>query len=118
MCGIAGILNTRLDHVPGLEPGLPAMQCLLRHRGPDGEGAWVHANGHAGFAHQWLSIIDLSASGAQPMTDGAGNWITYNGEIYNYLELRQELGEENFVGHSDTEVILRAWRRWGRDCVT
>src|SRR5262245_408697 len=112
MCGIAGVLDTRLEHVPGLESRLDAMQGLLRHRGPDGDGVWVHASGQVGFAHQRLTIIDLSDTGAQPMTDGAGNWITYNGEIYNYLELRHELGEEHFVGHSDTEVILRAWRRW------
>ena len=118
MCGIAGIVNTRLECVPGLESGLRAMQGLLRHRGPDGAGVWTHPNEQIGFAHQRLSIIELSAAGAQPMTDGGGNWITYNGEIYNYVELREELGEENFVGHSDTEVILRAWRRWGRDCVS
>ena len=118
MCGIAGIVNTRLECVPGLESGLRAMQGLLRHRGPDGAGVWTHPNAQIGFAHQRLSIIELSVAGAQPMTDGAGNWITYNGEIYNYVELREELGEENFVGHSDTEVILRAWRRWGRDCVS
>jgi asparagine synthase (glutamine-hydrolysing) len=117
MCGIAGVLDTRLEYVPGLESRLGAMQGLLRHRGPDGEGIWLHPGGQVGFAHQRLTIIDLSASGAQPMTDGAGNWITYNGEIYNYLELREELGEDTFVGHSDTEVILRAWRRWGPDCV-
>ena len=118
MCGIAGIVDTRLEYVPGLESRLRAMQDLLRHRGPDGAGVWTHPNEQIGFAHQRLSIIELSAAGAQPMTDGAGNWITYNGEIYNYVELREELGEENFVGHSDTEVILRAWRRWGRDCVS
>jgi len=118
MCGIAGIVDTRLEYVPGLESRLRAMQDLLRHRGPDGAGVWTHPNEQIGFAHQRLSIIELSAAGAQPMTDGAGNWITYNGEIYNYVELREELGEEHFVGHSDTEVILRAWRRWGRDCVS
>src|SRR5439155_6943445 len=118
MCGIAGVLDTGLEYVPGLESRLGAMQGLLRHRGPDGSGTWMHSNRHVGFAHQRLSIIDLSPAGAQPMTDGAGNWITYNGEIYNYLELREELGEHTFTGHSDTEVILRAWRRWGRDCVS
>ena len=118
MCGIAGIVDTRLEYVPGLESRLRAMQDLLRHRGPDGAGVWTHPNEQIGFAHQRLSIIELSVAGAQPMTDGESNWITYNGEIYNYLELREELGEEHFVGHSDTEVILRAWRRWGRDCVS
>lgn len=93
------------------------MSHLLRHRGPDGEGAWQHPKGHVGFAHQRLSIIDLSENGAQPMTDRAGNWLICNGEIYNYRELRKELGEEKFASHSDTEVILFAYRKWGADCV-
>ena len=63
------------------------MNRLLAHRGPDGEGAWIHGRGHVGFAHRRLEIIDLE-TGHQPMHDGDGNWITYNGEIYNYLELR------------------------------
>ena len=94
------------------------MNHVLRHRGPDGQGIWEHERGHVGFAHLRLSIIDLSAAGAQPMTDGHGNWITYNGEIYNYQELRAELGASEFRSHSDTEVILRAYRKWGPDCVT
>jgi asparagine synthase (glutamine-hydrolysing) len=118
MCGIAGVLDTRLECVPGLESRLGTMERLLRHRGPDGEGQWMHPRGQVGFAHQRLSIIDLSPAGAQPMSDGAGNWVVYNGEIYNYVELREELGTANFTSHSDTEVILRAWRRWGRDCVS
>lgn len=118
MCGIAGILGTHLEYIPDLDPKLAVMQALLRHRGPDGAGIWKHPNGHVGFAHQRLSIIDLSPAGAQPMTDSAGNWITYNGEIYNYVELREELGPDNFTGNSDTEVILCAWRRWGRECVS
>ena len=93
------------------------MNDLLRHRGPDGEGTWQHARRCAGFAHRRLSIIDLS-TGDQPMTDPAGNWITYNGEIYNYIELREELGAANFKTTSDTEVILAAYRKWGADCVT
>src|SRR5207302_1904308 len=55
--------------------------------------------------------------GAQPMTDGAGNWVTFNGEIYNYVELRREIGLEHFRTHSDTEVILQAYRKWGEQCV-
>jgi asparagine synthase (glutamine-hydrolysing) len=68
----------------------------------------------AAFAHRRLSIIDL-VSGDQPMTDGAGNWITFGGEIYNYIELRGRLGKERFVTGSDTEVILRAYREWGEE---
>ena len=71
---------------------------------------------HVGFGHRRLSIIDLD-SGAQPMSDASGNWVTYNGEIYNYLELRDELGRETFRTTSDTEVLLAAYRRWGADCV-
>jgi asparagine synthase (glutamine-hydrolysing) len=88
------------------------MSDLIRHRGPDGEGYWVHPRGHAGFAHRRLSIIDLT-TGDQPMTDGSGNWITYNGEIYNYRDLRDELGADSFRTTSDTEVILAGYRRWG-----
>jgi len=117
MCGIAGVLNLSLTEIPNLERRLEAMNQLLRHRGPDGEGAWQHERRSVGLAHRRLSIIDL-ATGDQPMTDAAGNWITYNGEVYNYIELREELGAENFQTTSDTEVVLAAYRRWGKDCVT
>ncbi len=116
MCGIAGALSLPLTEIPNLGGRLAAMNKLLAHRGPDGEGAWQHERRAAGFAHRRLSIIDLS-TGDQPMTDPAGNWITYNGEIYNYIELRDELGAENFQTTSDTEVILHAYRKWGADCV-
>ena len=92
------------------------MNDVQAHRGPDGHAIWQHASGHVGFAHRRLSIIDLS-TGDQPMTDGAGSWISYNAEIYNYVELRQELGSHNFRTTSDTEVALRAYQRWGPDCV-
>jgi asparagine synthase (glutamine-hydrolysing) len=92
------------------------MNDLQQHRGPDGDGIWQHPQQHVGFAHRRLSIIDLH-TGQQPMHDESGNWVTYNGEIYNYLELRAELGAEQFVSSSDTEVILRAYRKWGKDCV-
>jgi len=117
MCGIAAIFDTSVQPVADLRPKLRAMNHLLRHRGPDGEGTWQHPHGHVGFAHRRLSIIDLSAAASQPMTDGTGNWVTYNGEIYNYLELRDELGREKFVTTSDTEVILHAYRKWGAECV-
>jgi asparagine synthase (glutamine-hydrolysing) len=116
MCGIAGALSLSTAEIPNLERRIEVMNDLLRHRGPDGEGTWHHARRCAGFAHRRLSIIDLS-TGDQPMTDPAGNWITYNGEIYNYIELREELGAANFKTTSDTEVILAAYRKWGADCV-
>ena len=92
------------------------MNDLLRHRGPDGEATWVHDHGVAAFAHRRLAIIDLD-SGDQPMTDGGGNWVTHNGEIYNYIELRGLLGKDRFHTSSDTEVILRAYRQWGEGCL-
>jgi asparagine synthase (glutamine-hydrolysing) len=100
-----------------LDRKLEVMNHLLRHRGPDGEGTWRHPKEGVGFAHRRLSIIDLKETGRQPMTDRSGNWVIFNGEIYNYIELRQELGKHNFVTDSDTEVILFAYRKWGRDCV-
>ncbi len=93
------------------------MNRLQRHRGPDGDTVWLHERATVGFAHRRLSIIDL-VSGDQPMRDDAGNWITYNGEIYNYLELRDEIGRERFSTTSDTEVILRSYQKWGDDCLT
>jgi asparagine synthase (glutamine-hydrolysing) len=117
MCGIGVILS--LDdrrRLANPEAALATMNRLLAHRGPDGEGAWIHDARHVAFAHRRLEIIDL-ATGDQPMRDEDGNWITYNGEIYNYLELRRELGESAFRTTSDTEVVLRAYRRWGPSCV-
>lgn len=116
MCGMAGALNLSYQPIPQLGRTLRVMNDLQKHRGPDGQGQWEHAHGHVGLAHRRLSIIDIGA-GAQPMTDHAGNWLVFNGEIYNYVELRQELGENLFRTSSDTEVILQAYRKWGRDCL-
>ena len=116
MCGFGVILNLSDAPVGELEGRLAVMNRLLAHRGPDGEGAWLHPARHVGLAFRRLAIIDL-ATGDQPMHDGAGNWIAYNGEIYNYIELRRELGEAEFRTTSDTEVVLRAYRRWGPACV-
>ena len=116
MCGIAGIITLSSAPVRGLGSALQTMNGLLRHRGPDGEGLWQHPRGHVGFAHRRLSIIDLT-TGEQPMQGEGGDWIVYNGEIYNYIELREELGREQFRTSSDTEVILHAYRRWGPECV-
>jgi asparagine synthase (glutamine-hydrolysing) len=116
MCGVAGALALNHQPLPQLGAMLGVMNDLQKHRGPDGEGRWQHPHQHVGLAHCRLSIIDLG-TGAQPMTDGSGNWLVFNGEIYNYIELRQELGPENFRTTSDTEVILRAYRKWGAGCV-
>jgi asparagine synthase (glutamine-hydrolysing) len=114
MCGIAGIING------GSPDALARMARMLAHRGPDDQGVKWFSGRHSGLAHRRLSIIDLSSAGHQPMRNHDGNrWITYNGEIYNYLELRQELAGRGhqFISHSDTEVILAAYDEWGADCV-
>jgi asparagine synthase (glutamine-hydrolysing) len=116
MCGFAGELNTRGR--PDRE-AVERMAETMRSRGPDGAGAWT-GDGVA-LAHRRLKIIDLSSTGDQPMTDSAhGLTIVFNGCIYNHRELRRELEQagEHFVSTSDTEVILKAYARWGRGCVT
>jgi len=123
MCGIFGIVSREGD--VSRDVLTRALKCLA-HRGPDDSGAVVVDGSSAppcqlGFAHTRLSIIDLSPLGHQPMQDPAtGNWIVFNGEIYNFRELRKELegvGVE-FKSHSDTEVILAAYRVWGESCLT
>ncbi len=118
MCGIAGIVALDAQPVPALLPGLRVMNRLQTHRGPDDEGTWTDATGTVGFGHRRLTIIDLSAAAHQPMTAPNETVITYNGEIYNYLELRREFsGSWDFRTHSDTETILAAYARHGVDCV-
>jgi|tagenome__1003787_1003787.scaffolds.fasta_scaffold20989342_7 asparagine synthase (glutamine-hydrolysing) len=116
MCGIGGAVSLSLNPLRNAQGTVELMNDLLRHRGPDGEATWVHDHGVAAFAHRRLAIIDLD-SGDQPMTDGGGNWLTHNGEIYNYIELRGLLGKDRFHTSSDTEVILRAYRQWGEGCL-
>jgi len=116
MCGIAGIWNE--GGVVDLAL-VRAMTAALRHRGPDGRGDWGNATGTVGFGHARLAIIDLSAAGAQPMVaDDAGLAITFNGEIYNYQELRERLATNwCFRSETDTEVILAGFHRWGTGVV-
>jgi asparagine synthase (glutamine-hydrolysing) len=112
MCGIAGVLN--LDGKPASPDVLKRMTDAIAHRGPDGEGAY--ADGNVGLGHRRLAIIDLSPGGHQPMATRDGRYvITYNGEIYNYRELRRELEGlgHAFASRSDTEVLLAAWTQWG-----
>ena len=116
MCGICGVINKKHEPIPNLTGMVNTMNDLIAHRGPDGEGTWLHSSGSVGFGHRRLSIIDLQ-TGDQPMTDESGCWIIYNGEIYNYIELRRELGQEQFKTTSDTEVILKAYQKWGEACV-
>ena len=89
----------------------------LTHRGPNDRGTWIDAEAGIGFGHRRLSIIDISAAGHQPMTSTSGRYVlTYNGEIYNHLDLRAELevgGQIEWRGHSDTETLLAAIEQWG-----
>ena len=116
MCGIAGqyCFNGRTP-----DPGLLArMSARLVHRGPDGEGSRIC--GTVGLVHRRLSIIDLSEEGLQPMTNEDGTlWLVFNGEIYNFIELRDELVKKGhrFHSQSDTEVILHAYEEWGVGCL-
>lgn len=115
MCGIAGCVNWSGEPIDRL--CLERMIGSLRHRGPDAEGIFV--DGSVGLAHARLSIIDI-AGGRQPMTNEDGSlWITFNGEIFNYIELRSELQEcgHRFATRSDTEVILHAYEEKGERCV-
>ena len=115
MCGIAGFLTTGAPR-PGrdLEARLWRMIATVRHRGPDDEGVWT--NGQAGLAHARLSIIDPTPAGHQPMASADGTvWISFNGEIYNFAEIRRELDSLGYLfrSRSDTEVIVNGWHAWG-----
>ena len=117
MCGIAGIFNS--NGAPVVQGTLKAMTDAIAHRGPDGEGFWV--DGNIGFGHRRLAILDLSDAAHQPMKSRDGKVVLiYNGEIYNFRELRRELEEEgyNFRSSGDTEVVLNAYHAWGTDCIT
>jgi asparagine synthase (glutamine-hydrolysing) len=107
MCGIAGIYNLNQSQVS--LTNLKKMTEVITHRGPDGEGHWLNSNGTVGFGHRRLSIIDLTENGKQPMHYADGRYtITFNGEIYNYIELKNELRLKGyqFISDSDTEVLL------------
>jgi len=117
MCGIAGILSA--DAAKITPQRLKAMSDAIAHRGPDGEGLWTSGGGLAGLAHRRLSIIDLSAAGAQPMHYLHRYTIIHNGELYNYLELRHLLQTKGYTFYSqtDTEVIVAAFDHFGADCL-
>lgn len=113
MCGIVALAG-----LGWTEPQLDAMVRAQRHRGPDGTGAHISASGRAALGHNRLSIIDLSEAGAQPMSTPDGRlWLTFNGEIYNYLELREALSDYPFRSRSDSEVLLAAYQKWGPACL-
>ncbi len=116
MCGIAGITGKNWNRSQ-----LESMVSVQRHRGPDSSGISMiedGEDGRTGLGHNRLSIIDLSPAGSQPMINNDGTvQIVFNGEIYNYLELRAELADYDFRSHSDTEVILAAYEKWGQSCL-
>lgn len=116
MCGIAGIFNTNGEPVSPVT--LRRMTDAIAHRGPDGEG--FYSDRFVALGHRRLSIIDLSSAGHQPMVSVDGDVVlSYNGEIYNFQELRLELEAlgHPFRSRTDSEVVLNAWRQWGPECV-
>lgn len=118
VCGISGLISKKQLHefIPDF---ILKMNQAIAHRGPNGEGAYYYEN--IGFGHRRLSILDLSEGGHQPMTYNDKQYvITYNGEIYNYIELKKELEQlgYGFKSLTDTEVILAAYAEWGQDCVS
>ena len=116
MCGFAGI--ARRTGVAREE--VEAMAGAIAHRGPDDHDAWISSDGSLGLAHRRLSVIDTGPAGRQPMASSDGRFrIVFNGEIYNYRELRDELGARGvrFRTASDTEVLLEAYRAWGAGCL-
>jgi asparagine synthase (glutamine-hydrolysing) len=118
MCGIAGLLRAGGGDDSALAGYAKRMADALRHRGPDAGGVWTNAAAGVAFGHRRLSILDLSEAGAQPMRSECGRFtVTFNGEIYNHLEIRAELetcgAAPNWRGHSDTETLLYAVRQWG-----
>ncbi|AXO13642.1 asparagine synthase (glutamine-hydrolyzing) [Thalassospira indica] len=118
MCGLIGIASrTRVENRDWLTKGRDAMS----HRGPDDAGEWWSKDFRVGLGHRRLAIIDLSEKGHQPMVDdGKRITVVFNGEIYNYSELRSNLIAKNFVfqSHSDTEVLLNAYAAWGENCLS
>jgi asparagine synthase (glutamine-hydrolysing) len=112
MCGINGIFNLNGTIIPDAEQLLQQMNDSIAHRGPDDHGKWVSRGKQVAFGHRRLSIIDLSPSGHQPMVDESGNAIVFNGEIYNYKEIKSQTGSSiRFHTDSDTEVLLRLYTK-------
>ena len=118
MCGIIGIISKNPVQDKAI---LKIARDTMQHRGPDDAGEWWSEDGRVGLAHRRLSIIDLSPLGHQPMKSSEGDiCIVFNGEIYNYRELKKELEQKGyrFSSNSDTEVILNSYKEWGRDCLS
>ncbi|MFI5305040.1 MAG: asparagine synthase (glutamine-hydrolyzing) [Nitrospiria bacterium] len=122
MCGIVGALVFNNNSFV-IDPSyINRMRDVMVHRGPDGGGLWIRKDGKVALGHRRLSIIDLSNSASQPMSNEDGTlWVSFNGEIYNHEEIRKELEKSGRhlwkTDHSDTEVILHAFEEWGIDCL-
>jgi asparagine synthase (glutamine-hydrolysing) len=115
MCGITGCIDLETDVSEDI---IKRMNNSLKHRGPDDEGIYISENKKIALAHRRLSFLDLSEKGKQPMHNNSKNvTITFNGEIYNYLNLKKELKEYSFNSNSDTEVILAGYEKWGINVV-
>ncbi|MFN7190314.1 MAG: asparagine synthetase B family protein, partial [Rhodospirillales bacterium] len=115
MCGIAGAIDWQGRDKRSI---VAAMTRSLAHRGPDGEG--ISVSGAATLGHRRLAVLDLSQAAAQPMFDAAGRYaIVFNGEIYNFKDVRADLEREGavFRTQGDTEIVLEAYRRWGTDAL-
>jgi len=122
MCGIVGALTFKDCAFTITDSYITCMRDTMKHRGPDGAGTWISKDKRVGLGHRRLSIIDLSDSASQPMSNEDGSlWVSFNGEIYNHAEIRAELerigGHRWRTDHSDTEVILHAFEQWGIDCL-
>ena len=116
MCGLAGIIEADTQNAAELNDAVARMTATLAHRGPDDVGIWTDPHAGVGLGFRRLAIIDLSANGHQPMRSSSGRFVmAFNGEVYNYVELRSALAQQGatFRGHSDTEVMLAAFERWG-----
>ena len=119
MCGIAGIINENSRERRGLKGKIKRMTDSIAHRGPNGEGFFVDEKMGIALGHRRLSILDLSLAGKQPMPDDSEKlWIIFNGEIYNYVELKKELQKKHkkiYKSGTDTEVLLHAYAAWGKN---
>src|SRR5207248_468654 len=127
MCGIAGVIAWD-ESFRVTRAMLERMSAAIAHRGPDGQGLWINHEGapsagspQVGFAHRRLAILDLDPRANQPFADGRGHTVVFNGEIYNFLELRAQLQRLNpdyaWRTTCDTEVLLAAYATWGEKCV-
>ncbi len=117
MCGINGFFNYSDQSLSDAERWIDVMNECIAHRGPDGNARWMNIRAGIYIGHQRLRIIDLSDQAAQPMVSPAGNVIVFNGEIYNYRELRKQLSHWHFRSQSDTEVLLALYERYGEECL-